>query len=317
MALGDAIVALVDVEGLARDVGAGSNEKAGVGAWLPVIFALDAGFEANVDVNANVRAETAEVLPEKDGGEGGSGDAGGLGGDIGAQIEGGRASFFVFYGDEEDGAVGVGIVVADGVVGVITAVRTDPGEEGFDLPGIDRLIQDGLEDVLDIVREGRRGSFDFDLEDGAGGRAFFGTAMGEIGGPVGVVQGVLEEFGLVSFSGIIAAPGEHIGFEVVVGAKAFDLGNDEDVGELACLGFVGLNADGKGALKNAEDGIKVAFADRLERKADGDNHVGLHGAHLGRGQVRQDGSIDVFMTGELKRLEDAGDGSRGAHGIRE
>ena len=171
--------------------------------------------------------------------------------------------------------------------------------------------------MLDEVFEIRVRSFDLHLEDGTGGRTLFGAAMGEVGGPVSVVEGVLEELGFVDLGGVIAALGEHVGFQVVIGREALDLGNNKDVGEFALLDLVGFNADGEGALQDAEDGVEVPFADGLEGERNGDDDVGVHGFDIRGGEIFEDGAVDVLVTGELEGAKDAGDGGGGADGIGE
>src|SRR6185312_858803 len=86
---------------------------------------------------------------------------------------------------------------------------------------------------------------------------------------------------------------------------------DENVGELAVAGLIVLDADSEGALQHADDRVEIAFADRLKRKADGDDDIGVHGFYIGRRQVLKDGAVDELVAVELKRTKDTGNGSGG------
>ena len=124
------------------------------------------------------------------------------------------------------------------------------------------------------------------------GPANLGVAVGEVLVPVGFAEGVLEQLVFVGFGGLVASVGELAAFEVVAGDEAFDVGHDDDVGELAVAGFVVFDTDGEGALQDAEDGVEVALADGLEREADGEDDVGVHGFEVGGGKVLEDGAVD-------------------------
>ena len=86
---------------------------------------------------------------------------------------------------------------------------------------------------------------------------------------------------------------------------------------LALLALGAFDADGEGALQDAEDGGEVALADREQGQGDGEDDVGVHGVDVGRGEVVEDAAVDVFMAVELEGLEDAGERDRGADGVRD
>ncbi len=79
--------------------------------------------------------------------------------------------------------------------------------------------------------------------------------------------------------------------------------------------FVDLDADGEGALQDAEDVVEIALADGGELEADGEDDVRSHGFDVGCGKVLEDRAVDVFMAVELEGTEDAGDGCGGEDGI--
>ena len=143
------------------EVNAWSGEEAGV-AELAVVLAFEVGVEAEVDLGAQLGAVAAEVLVEQDGVDGGAGDAAGLGGDVDAEVEERRAGFLVADGDEEDGAVRLVLVVADGVVGVVAAVAADAGEQRVDLLGVDGLVDERSELAQSGYLHAVGGRFDLD-----------------------------------------------------------------------------------------------------------------------------------------------------------
>ncbi len=169
--------------------------------------------------------------------------------------------------------------------------------------------------MLDVRGEIRIRALYFDGQDIPCRGPLFGAAVSEVAIPVRIAQRVLHQLGLVGFGGSISTFSKYIHFQIVVCCEAFHFRHDDDIRELACLDLVGFNSDRESALQDAQNRIEVPLADRLQREADGDHDVGFHRVDLRRGQVLEDGAVDILVTAQLEGAEDARDGGGCADGI--
>lgn len=126
----------VEVEGLALEAAMGGEEVAAAGTGrenATVVLGVELGEKADSNVGAEFGAVAAEILPEEDPLEGGAGDAAGLGFDVGAEFEEGRAGALVRHADEDDGT-GAGGASGDDLGGV---------GDGLGVVGVLRVVGDG------------------------------------------------------------------------------------------------------------------------------------------------------------------------------
>lgn len=212
--LGDALLVGVDVEGIAQDTAVGSDEEASSGAGVDesvIVLAVELGEEADFDVSAEFGAVTADTLPEKDGFEGCAGDAGGLGLDVCADEQEGRAVGLAGDCDEDDGALGVGaccrFIVTDAVVSVVLAAAANLVEKIVDVGGVDGLIDEGRELSLDSLGDTVVGRLDADAEDAASGGGPECCSLSDVCLPLLIGDSVFEELGFVLFGGVVASLG--------------------------------------------------------------------------------------------------------------
>ena len=80
----------------------------------------------------------------------------------------------------------------------------------------------------------------------------------------------------------------------------------------AGLALVAFDGDAEAALEDAEERVEVAFGERRDGQAEGEDDIGVHVVDGLGGQVGEDGAIDELVSVDFDRTVDAGDGDGGA-----
>ncbi len=139
------------------------------------------------------------------------------------------------------------------------------------------------------------------------------AALGEIGGPVSIVQGKRGEEALLQRGGLVASLNKFAGMSVVDAADANQRGRKDQVGvaQVFALGDRDRNRDGLG--QNVGQRLKLTLGWNRRAEVDGNHNVSAHVAGDIGGEIIHQAAIDQDVALPLDRREDSRHRHGGAH----